>query len=245
MSVEYFEGFKWAVPTAFRAALDDFGFKRGDTLYDTRSAYEMGWADALKVMDRSIRVRYPDQPSAASADGASQMEAKWSSEIRLDLFGKNQRLEQQMESTQGRLYTALWHGDVSVLSLDADEPPLPRRASDVLRLLDSVSERATTETNGGAVFVMPLDRANLRSLEKHDEVMAKLESHLEGDARYLSAEEAGIPNPDLIAPTVVVALFPTSELTADATEELVKTVLYSGGESTADKFRVSAHGAIF
>ena len=74
--MSFFEGFAWALPTAFKDALGACRFGQADSLYDDRRAYLPLWSDALPHVTWCIKVQHPamapgtkssqDEPSAFS-----------------------------------------------------------------------------------------------------------------------------------------------------------------------------------
>lgn len=246
--MDYFDGFEWAVPRAFHDAVDQCRFERGDTLYDTREAYGPDWRRACEVIRHHIRVSHPEKLAiGAGAEGGSVFRANWESEVRLAVFERMQRLDGEVVSTQGRLYTAMWHGDLSVLSLDTPEPVLPDGWREVLSRIESVRAAAERFSRaGGPVFVMPFDPASSLSREKHDAVIQQLDTHLSRAPVYLRPDEAGVPHADVVAPTVCVAFFPARDLGVAELEELIKAALYvPSRRAKKPQFRLSAHGAVF
>lgn len=49
IGMEFFSGFKWAVPGAFSDAVALCRFEEGDTLYDTKNAYNDDWEKASQL----------------------------------------------------------------------------------------------------------------------------------------------------------------------------------------------------
>ena len=118
--MEFFSGFSWAVPTAFGDAVALCRFEQGDTLYDTRKAEEESWAEATKHIHHWLQVRYPSHViTVADESTGGIFEKNWDSEVKVDLYKNFKKVgEGQISTTQGRLYTALWTGNVEVLQLE-------------------------------------------------------------------------------------------------------------------------------
>ncbi len=245
--MDYFDRFEWAVPWAFHDAVDQCRFERGDTLYDTREAYGPDWSIASEVIRHHIRVRHPEKLSGVAAvEGGSVFRSNWGSEVRLHVFEKMRQVESEVVSTQGRLYTALWHGDLSVLNPDIAEPIVPDGWREVLSRIESVRRVAESPRFGGSVFTMPFDPASTLSREKHKSVVSQLATHLADGPVHLSPDEAGLSDPETVAPTVYVAFFPVRDLRVSELEDLVKAALYVPTKGAKNpNFRLSAHGAVF
>src|SRR5690349_8100208 len=112
----YFPGFAWAVPTSFAAPLASCRFEQGDTLYDTVRGYEE-WNEALKHVHYGVQIKSPARSLGRS--GNSDEEAvfadNWKSTVIFDLIDFKTSTKQEVQTTQGQLYTMLWRGDLSVL----------------------------------------------------------------------------------------------------------------------------------
>ena len=81
---------------------------------------------------RGNTTRSPITPILETTFGEEQNSENWDSPIDLDFFKNGEH--QQFQTTQGRLYTLLWKGNVEVLS-QTTPPPLPQTANDILRIL--------------------------------------------------------------------------------------------------------------
>jgi len=244
--MKYLEGFSWAVPVAFLDAVGQCRFEEGDMLYDTPQAYDLEWAEARTHIQRSIQVRFPARMAGASdKESGSTFKKNWTSEVRLDLYEKLKKVRSGHVTTQGRLYSALWRGDISVLDDSTPAPKPPTRLNAVLKQIDRVNGIAKELGMGRPVFVMPLDRANRISLEKLSKVEAQLRKHIAPSVHIVTPTMAGLPNPETIAPTVAIAFFPISGLSAKELEAAIKAAVYVPSKtSTKEVFRLSAHGAV-
>lgn len=245
--MEYFDGFKWAVPKAFSDAVSLCRFEEGDILYDTKKAYEGEWETASSNVEYSLQIKFPARVQGGTTEkGGGIFGSNWVSEVRLDLY---ERLEKvgvgQIQTTQGRLYTALWKGDLAVLEKEAEEPTIPLSVQDVTRALEEVSRKAKDLSVGFPVFVMARDLSNSVSREKYSKVLAKLKSHLAKGPKILSPQKAGLIQFKNIAPTVEVAFFPMNGKTSEELHELVKSAVYAPSKNAKkEMFRIATHGLI-
>jgi hypothetical protein len=110
--VEFFSGFKWAVPVAFSDAVAACRFEEGDMLYDSPAAHMEPWADAKANINYSLQVRFPARGSG-TAESAERyvFKGNWGSEVRVDVHPHKATIgENGITTTQGRLYSALWKG---------------------------------------------------------------------------------------------------------------------------------------
>lgn len=53
----YAEGFQFALPESFRDPLTRKRFSVGDVFYDTRTAYELTWGEALKSITVCLQIQ--------------------------------------------------------------------------------------------------------------------------------------------------------------------------------------------
>ncbi len=250
--MEFFSGFKWAVPLAFSEAVSRCFFKEGDVLYDSPTAYDANWEEAIKNIEYYLQVRYPPRFTRGTTEKESESIKKsvfarnWNSEVRLDLYKNQEMVEEQKETSQGRLYTALWKGDIGILERNSEAPQIPIPVNQVTRNLGEASQTAKKLSGGDAVFVMARDRTNLVSTEKYRKVLSKLRRHLAGEPKLLRPQSAGLSDWIIIAPTIDIAFFQTKGVSADKLHDLVEEALHEPGKGAMKKmFRISAHGTIF
>lgn len=246
--MEFFSGFKWAVPVAFSDAVALCRFEEGDILYDTPEAYDEEWGKASKHIEYSMQVRYPARATgSARANEGSVFASNWKSEVRVDLYKRLERTDVgQIETTQGRLYTALWKGDTTILKRNTEEPQIPFTVQQVTRNLTEVSDTAKKLSTEYPVFVMARDLSNPISREKYFQIFSKLKKHLVGEPRLLRPESAGLNDWVNTAPTIEIAFFITNGVSAEQLHNLVKEAVYvPAKDATKDTFRISAYGAIF
>lgn len=245
--MEFFSGFKWAVPRAFSDAVTLCRFEEGDILYDTKMAYNDDWEKASKFMEHSLQVKYPARVSGGATEkGGGLFGSNWSSEVRIDLYKNLEKVGVgQIHTTQGRLYTAIWKGDLSVLEKESEEPPIPLSVQDVTKTLDQTTEKAKELSIGYPVFVMARDLSNPVSREKFSKILAALKKHLHSTPNILTPKKAGLVQFESVAPTVEIAFFPVNGTSAEELHELVKNAVYVPSKNAKkEMFRISAHGII-
>jgi len=246
--MEFFSNFNWAVPQAFSDAVALCRFEEGDVLYDTSKAYDSSWKEAIKHITHSLQVRYPARATSSEKEKVGGVfEKNWNSEVRIELYKKQEKVGVgQIKTTQGRLYTVLWKGDLAVLETDTEEPPLPIKAKNVTKQLKGVKENALELSVGFPVFVMVRDRSNQVSREKYLKIYAKLKKHIFGNPEMLTPEKAGLKSWDTIAPTIEIAFFPVNGINREELELLIKEAVYVPSKNARkDMFRIGAHGMVF
>lgn len=244
--MEFFSGFTWAVPHAFSDAVALCRFEEGDMLYDTPKAYEGDWGDAIKYITHSLQVRYPARVTTSEKSGGI-FEKNWNSEVRIELYKKQEKVGVgQIRTTQGRLYTALWKGDLTVLELDSEESPIPLNARQVTKQLNEVRTKALEFAIGFPVFVMVCDHSNQISREKYLKVHAELKKHLSGEPPLIEPKHAELKDWKVIAPTIEIAFFSVNGINYEQLESLVKEAVYVPViNAKKELFKMGAHGAIF
>jgi hypothetical protein len=145
--MDFYDGFTWAVPKAFKDAIASCSFEEGDTLYCTRIAYDGAWGDVVDKIDHAIQVRFPSRSTnkKTTEDISSIFKANWNTTVKIEIIigGGSNIDERFLHTTQGRLFTLLRSGDINILSTDCKSPEMPL-------LLDSLkphlSDSRVTET---------------------------------------------------------------------------------------------------
>ena len=248
MSMEFFTGFQWAVPKAFSDSVARAWFVEGDVLYDRVAAYDGDWRSAAQTIDHTIQVRSPARSSEINNASVRDVFVRnWGSEVRLEIYTHMKRAgPAQVKTTQGRLYTTLWKGQIDTLFEDkSPHPTLPKTAQQLSKNLQEAVAVALVLAQGRATFVMVRDLSNSVSRDKYQKILTKLRVHMSQDPIVLTPGEAKLSHADEIAPTVEIALFPTTGLEASQLKNLVKQAVYSAGkDGKKDLFQLSAHGIV-
>lgn len=245
--MEFFSGFKWAVPRAFSDAVALCRFEEGDILYDTKKAYNNDWEKASQFIKYSLQVKYPARVSGSAAEkGAGVFGRNWGSEVHIDLYKNLEKVGAgQIHTTQGRLYTALWKGDITVLEKESEEPLIPLSVQDITKTLEQTTEKAKELSVGYPVFVMARDLSNPVSREKFSKILTALKKNLHSQPSILTPKKAGFIKFEDIAPTLDIAFFPMNGTNAEELYELVKKAVYAPAKNAKkEMFRISAHGII-
>jgi hypothetical protein len=154
----------------------------------------------------------------------------------------------EVTTTQGRLYSLLWKGDLRYIDKDAPPPPMPTLAMQILRDLPRATDHVRKSVLKGearaCVFLMPYDRT--RQLLKSK--FRKVEDSLKGFKTricFVSPAEAGLPSETGFAPTVSIACFCVHGTPDSAVEQALKKALYTPSKdkkTDKDLFRITAHG---
>ncbi len=162
--IDLFTEFKWAVPKAFAPALRDCRFEQGDRLYDTAEAYEGYWKDAQSHLKYSIEILSPPRGQVVQTIkkySASEFASNWLSEVELVVTHHKEKGFVETTTTQGRLYSLLWIGDLSVL-LEIAEPSMPAKSLVIPETTEEEIFHFKSKTAGRAcsMFLSPFDETN-------------------------------------------------------------------------------------
>jgi len=245
---KYFSEFNWAVPSAFKDALSLCKFEEGDTLFDTKLAYELKWGEAKKHIKNYIQIRYPTRANTSSKNSKFNgvFEKGWGSEVKLDLYKDHERTGVgQIYTTQGRLYTALWTGDMNILDTSTPEPKIPVLSKEINKQLSNATQKAKELSNNGSpVFLMVYDQVNPVSIEKFNKISVSLNKYLLCLPILKKPNEVNILVKNIL-PTIKIAFFVTKEIDNIILEELIKKVVYKPSPKAKNpKFSIKSHGII-
>ena len=247
MSDRFFDGFAWAVPSAFTDAVSDCMFLEGDTLYDTKEAYSGDWGKALPHIRHYIQVRSTAANPNQSEDGIRAVFVKnWSSEVTVQLTSFDEGEEKQfVQTTQGRLYSLLWHGDISVLSTDSPKPKPPVSLREVAKRLEEVVPFARKIAEDRPVFVMARDLCNNISTNKHLKVASTLHRKFKAENHTHIPKVTGLADWERISPTIDIVFFVMEKGKHDEIHDSLKEQLYAPAkDAKTDMFRLNAHGLL-
>ena len=246
-NIYFYKAFKWAIPDAFSDAVNLCLFAEGDLIYDHIAAYTEEWSSAFQKINYSIQVKTAYSDALLSSESENQKFLNnWNSEIRVDLFHKQQRTSPgQIHTTQGRLYTLLWKGDLSILDASTPPPQPPLNVRDAAKNIKEASLFASQFSSQGPSFVMARDYANPVSRAKYNKVLLELKKHLAQEPLVFTPSEAGIKNWENLAPTVEVVIFDTQYSSQEELHDAVKKAVYiPAKDAKREMFRIAAHGAI-
>lgn len=246
-NINFFDGFQWAVPESFSDAVNLCNFEEGDIFYDNKSPYLDDWSTACQKIGHSIQVKAAYSGSLpAGASDAQQFSVNWGAEVCLDLFLKQKRTSPgQIHTTQGRLYTALWRGDLKILDSAVPAPVPPIRLRDAGKSIIKVSDAISQYADGGVAFAMMYDRSSPVSRSKFNKIVGVLDDVMIGDPVLVNPYLVDFDSVDMFAPTIVLAIFRVDRMSChDLHESIKKAVYVPAKDAKRDMFRISAHGII-
>ena len=248
---DYFDGFSWALPSAFADALALCRFEQGDMLYDTKQAYEGEWASALRHIRHRVEVTFPlrggSVKSSESEDSA--FEDNWNSKVVVRLIDHQASSEREVTTTQGNLYSLLWKGDVAVLDGQSLPPPLGARhlLAKLNLVLDSLRSGSARKFSSGTVFLLPFDHTSKLLRSKLRTVATALEA-LDAKCGAVAVKDLELQGANAFAPTTCVVWFAmSSEHKPEAITNLLKRHLHKPSKdkkTDRENFNLKTHGLL-
>ena len=240
----FLPGFAWALPEAFAAAVAAYRFEQGDVLHRERRGYApLGhpWPKDLTT----IQLRRPPRSARTlptEADGDRRL-ASWQSEVELDLIEVDAGRVRSLETTQGRLFMALWRGDLGWLDGERDDPALPRSARELAQWLREGPLSLPSDGLRGGRFVFVVDLASDAARIKASAVVDALRPLGACEVRDHRPGDVGVPEADRFQPTLVLREVRVADGNLARMESALKPVLY-GGKGESERFLIARHGLL-
>lgn len=254
--MDFFPQFKWAIPIAFCDAISVCRFEQGDILYDNIRGYDQ-WDEAIKFLNYSIQIRYPErQGGTAQKISKSVFVNNWWSKVRFEITNyKNNSVKKHVDTTQGRLFRLLWHGNLDALDENTPEPPPPLLLSDAKKLLkDTIGkfkEKARRKILNPFLFIIPYDPINATSEEKYLKINAQLKNTFDFFCIELSPEETGVTGWQDLSPTISFKCFAINTTDQQKIQNTLKDALYKPSsnnkkatDSKKGRFDLKRHGLL-
>ncbi len=249
----YFAGFRWALRRSFARPLGFCRFEQGDVIYDTPIAYERTWDEALKYIHWSVQIKSPARGmlNKTEKDARSVFVDNWNQAVTLELIDYDAATTREVSTTQGRLYTLFWRGEIECLAHASPNPPIPKLAKDVLRRLDDAVPyfrmkvpRAYSNPIG---FLIAEDPTNEVLSLKHVRLQAALSAEFKWSRMTASPRDAGLSTNMDFAPTLAVACYAVESGSLAPVEAALKRALYVPGKARKtdrELFKPSTHGRL-
>jgi len=247
--MNFFTEFKWAVLHAFGNALASCRFEQGDVLYDTKLAYMDTWSEAEKHVIYSFQVKSPMRGSYAESASSAEttFSTNWSSRVVFDFYDHRAKTTKIIETTQGRLYSLLWHGDLT--NYLSDSFNIPMQASSLLNILPdsspTIQSNIIKNSDSCGFFLLPFDLTSQQLKEKYEQLNINLSPFI-SDHKIIGLKEGGVSDPLSFVPTSQIAIFLISkQAQQDKVIDAIKKSLYKPAKnktSTKEIFKISSHG---
>lgn len=246
---DWIRGFAWPVPRSFAPAVSHSRFEQGDVLYADPSGYT-AWPQEgptgafLQVLDPPKTAR----AFSGEAEG-DRFSVGWGSPVTVEVHAHVGAEPIQQTTTQGRLFTTLWRGELAWLEATA-EPPMPNGLKDLqARLGEAVStisrhfadEASLTD---GLLFLLAVDEASESGRVKADAIEAVLADRFEIHRVELSPADAGLDDADALHPALMVRGLAIASSEASVVERHLADLLYAGGNGTVSRFSLARHGLL-
>lgn len=242
MDFECFPRLVWALPWSFSDALGGCEFAQGDVLYDAQEAYSLSWSDAQKKANYCIQVKEVNSPLGST--GGATFERNWGSMITLDLFHMGiLGFEKSIQSTQGRLYSMLWRGNMDLHPLDAPEPEIPALWGEVTKRLKEAQPAVRRKFPSSSLFLIPFDPANKTARTKYDSVRIALRRDFQVSIHERTPEETEMRSAGKIAPTVGIIVFAIESDDSGKIRESLVGALRSGA-AKGGGFKLERHSLL-
>jgi len=254
--LRFFDGFEWAIPTAFAGALAAFRFEQGDVLFRESAAYDAIEGE-IQPGTTAIQVHHPPRSARsvpAEIDG-DRRRTSWESEVRIELVDLATGTSETHSISQGKLLMTLWRGDQGWLDPDRDEPPLPLSSRELAQQLEQARGAfdAIQTTKKGCRFSFVVDLASDASRVKAKSIEEALVPVGAIERIDLAPGAAGVEQPEDFHPALVLRGLAIRGAKGEHVEKALRDVLYGGagktqGEETdsprADRFSVARHGLL-
>ncbi|WP_041439982.1 hypothetical protein [Syntrophobacter fumaroxidans] len=209
--------------------------------------------DADSIDDDSSPEGADSRKAGTNAD--SLFSDNWTKEAVIVLTEYQSKDSRTITTTQGRVYTAVWKGDLSILEDDGPFP-VPATPGTLIKkekkkmLLENSQPfieglRADEKIADPTVFALPYDE----TLELYRNKFQRLRTTIPNAVILIKRpEEVDISHPNGFIPTMRIAFFIMESTGYHEAAELIKKALYkpaNNRETETDRFKVSAHGFLF
>ena len=248
---QFLSGFAWPVPTAFSSALAACRFEEGDTFYSHVSAYVDPWGQTSPLLRYRVQVRFPPASRAVvpeESDGVAK--TSWGSSADVDISDLQTGAERKVASTtQGRLYSLLWLGDIAFLD-SPDQPVCPLSWQHLSKQLPRLEERIhnahEASPSSATAFVFPVDQVSTVHLYKARAVQSVLQKLAPVQVKTFDANT--LMGSKRYFPTIKVQSVAVATADRDRVHDALKSLLYrpvKGSKTGADRFSLKKHGHLF
>lgn len=247
VTTDWIAGFAWPLPRAFSGAVSACRFEQGDVLYGDPTGYGE-WPEEAPPLPIIQVLDPPKTARALSGDAeGNRFSVSWESPVTVDVWVAAERPDRR-STTQGRLFTCLWRGDLSLLDAETPAPDAPstvralqrRLPEAVPALLDRFAARA--RAGGQSLLLLAVDDSSDSTRVKAQAIEALLADAFEVEALSVTPVEVGVENAESLHPALLVRAIAIASADAEAIERRLARLLYSGADASAGRFSLSRHG---
>ena len=247
---DWISGFAWPIPRAFSGPVFHCRFEQGDVLYAEPKGYQ-SWGPSGPP-GPLIQILDPPKSARALSGGfdGDRLSVAWTSPVTLQLYFAVGERPVQKTTSQGRLLTALWRGDLSVLEADRPEPPVPGSLKELHgRLSEAIPVFSARLFDGapepdGLLFLLAVDDSSESGRAKADAIEARLIDRFQVRRAELAATETGVPGADTLHPALRVRGLAIETSDAGQVEAHLSGLLYGGSGHARSRFSLSRHGLL-
>lgn len=246
-------GFAWHVKDAFCDPLSKCLLEEGDTIHSEASMYE-SWPPPAGSMTLQITKPKRGTNLSLSNEFRNVFENGWLSECELELLlwqEGGEALKTPYITTQGRLYSCLWHGNTAFLDQNlTPQPDMPKLLADARQLLKVLGDKSLrtrreyipNQLRGArTTFAVCTDKTSETTKQKIVDLKAALGFNRDYTISHIQANQFFLS--DDFCPTAYVTLFAFQEDSHEEIFKLVKAALYKRDlNAKKPKFSLSAHG---
>jgi hypothetical protein len=181
--------------------------------------------------------------------------ANWDSEVKIELksFFNNSSVK-LIKTTQGKLFTLLWKGNLDILNGDMPNPSPPLFLKDVKEQIKGKAAKNLFEkkvieyfriAKNKNYFISICDPTNKNSLEHHLNVFSALKEEYACQLFKLTPKESGFKNWENISPVISTHIYVIEKGEYSDIFETLKHVLYKpSSNSVKNNFSLSTHGIL-
>lgn len=260
--MKFIKGFNWAIPLSYNDAIASCKFEEGDIFYDTPKAYKQ-WDSALNAIKYSIQIKSieedeEDEKDEIEVKSISIFEKNWSSKIKVEITTYTQNFHKnRIITTQGRLFSFLWHGNFEILETISNEPELPILIDEAKNFLVhsnpnynkknekqfiddlnntilsyfNLSDFTVDKIEKPNLFIMFYDPTNDTTASKFRAIKSSLSSDFSVDVHELLPKECNLPNADKLFPTITLKCIAINSGKSETIRDVIKEVLWPKKDS--------------
>jgi hypothetical protein len=246
-------GFSWHVVGAFREALARCAFDRGDTFYSHSDAYEAWTTENATQRSAISSIQVIKSHGVSDPDDKEGFSANWNAGIEIDFrVSADGPGIRTIMTTNGRLFSFLWHGDPTILDETSPHPPFPSRLpellkaliahrSDCLRFLKEKPHQIAPPLDH---FLLPYDELSELSHLKNSNIQAAIR-HAQVPAQEFDivVGHLGIKDDAVYSPTLKVRCFSVQPSPKRSLKSIICHAL-SANDSPRMNFQISRHGLL-